>query len=263
MKTHNCVKCAALSILFLTGMVQAEPITSGNAVVTIDPSALLSATSLSVSRFFGGTEAATFTRSQVLSAVNSPPTDDDLPFNVNFAPLSNPTGRQRTASTLDFDFTGFDPLNPFASWSSSSPSGFGIAGGEQVSLDGVIRYGSPLGTLVSGDFALRYQANRAAVFGDPDFSGLVLVNLFDFPASSFDIGNVVATVTGKTLTIDGELLISPEFSNGFFGGTVTGFDVGHFQLTVTAIPEASTLALSATTCLLVGMVGLLRKKQPC
>lgn len=248
-------------MLFLASFARAEAIIGGSAVVTIDPSALANATTLSVSRFFGGTEAATDTRSQILSAANSIPTDYNLPFNVNIAPISNPTGRQRTASTLDFDFSGFNPGNSFASWSSSSPSGFGIAGGEQISLDGVIRYTSPLGTLVTGDFALRYQANRAATYGDPDFSGLVLVNLFDFPASSFDIGNAVVSVSGKTLTIDGELLISPEFSNGFFGGTVTGFDVGHFHLTASAVPEVSTLAFGATTTLLVGVVGLFRRKR--
>jgi hypothetical protein len=249
-------RCLFAALLVIAGhsysSARAEVIIGGSATLSIDPTALANATTLSVDRFFGGVEAATFTRTQVLSSPDSPPASLDLPFSVNIPPIVNPTGRARRATDLDFDFAGFNPLSPLASWSNSNPAGFGIAGGEQIALDGVIRYDSPLGTLVSGDFVLRYQANRATSFGIPAFSGLVLVNLFDFPASSFDIGNAVVSVSGKTLTVDGDLLISPEFSNGFFGGLVTGFDVGNFSLTATAVPEASTMLL----CSVAGALAL-------
>jgi hypothetical protein len=189
------------ALLVITGHsytpARAEVITGGSAKLSIDPTALANATTLSVDRFVGGSEAATFTRTQVLSAPASPPANLDLPFGVNIPPIVNPTGRARRATDLDFDFAGFNPLNPLASWSNSNPAGFGIAGGEQIAIDGVIRYASPLGILVSGDFVLRYQANRASSYGVPAFSGLVLVNLFDFPASSFDIGNAVFGVSGN------------------------------------------------------------------
>ena len=241
----------------------AEVITDGSAVIAIDSAALATATTLSVDRFFGGVEAATLTRSQILAAASSPPSSLDLTFGVNVPPIANPTGRQRRATDLDFDFAGFNPLAPLSSWSSSSPSGFGIAGGETVGLDGVIRYSSPLGTLITGDFALGYQSNRAAVYGVPALSGLVLVNLFDFPASSFDVGNAVITVSGHTLSISGDLLISPEFSDGFFGGAVTGVDVGNFHLTATAVPEASSVVMSllAGATMVVGRLRYSREQS--
>ena len=224
---------------------QAQLITSGSATLSFDTTALYNDTTLTVNQFLSGLQAQTFTSTQVLSSTAYPSTGLDLNFSINGASVTNPgLPRDPQTTNLDFGFAGYNSSNPLASWSSSSASGFAITGGEQIGLNGIVTYNSPYGALVTGDFALRYEAGRAAEYGQSAFSGLVLVNMYQIPASTFDIGNAQYTVSGDTLTIPGNLLISPEFSNAFFGGTITGDNVGTFSITASAVPEASTMVMS-------------------
>lgn len=225
---------ASASVIFFRG---------GGATFDMDTVVLTNETSLTIGRYFNSTNS--LFRSQILSESLYP---SNFPSGLNLkAPIINSTPNSyrgsRQGTDFRFDLAGFDPANPFASWSPSTSSGLAVSGGEQIGLDAVFRYTSPAGALYAGDFALRYDPTRSESFGS-EFSGLVLVSHFDFPVSAFDIGDALVSATSDSLTITGDLLISPEFSERFLGGAASGLDVGQFKLTVW-VPETSPLTLTA------------------
>lgn len=220
------------------GVVQAGPITGGAATMTFDIAAINS--SLTYTRFYGllDNQAATLTAAQIQSGTvpvppGSPTTPTNLLHPVNGTAVTDPTGRNRQASTLDYD-----PSNVLGSWTASTNSGFASVRGEQIGFDGVTMNAANEaiggGNFLWGDFALRRDPTRG---GD----GLVLVNNYGFGFNAFDLGVSSLAADASALTITGTLLLSPEWA-GAFGGTA-GANVGSFSMVAT-VPEPGTMTLA-------------------
>ncbi len=256
--------CILLVATLTAEQASAVVITGGSATFTMNEG--LSAALGEFDAFFD----ATRTRAQVLSDPapgNAPftespadPASGVVTFVDSIRPSSEPvspgtpgSGRSPQATTLDFD-----PADVLGTWSPSSDD-FGafvgsISTGEQIAFTGMTRWTGPFtGTLVYGDFALRYTGSK-----------LVLTSNIDFLSARFlDIGSPTITVAGPTLTITGDLLIG--------GGlalldptSVPGTDVGDFRMVATinngsnpTIPEPASAGLIASGALLL----LLRRRR--
>ena len=182
---------------------------------------------LTLSEFFNEADAATRTDVQI--------TADDLPgspsytgqvYAMNGASVSNLSGRNNQATT-------------FTHTPGALPAHTGVIG-----LAGVARFGTMFGPVAIGEFTLQYDASR----NNPGQSGWYLNNNFGFPLPAFDLMNVALTDTAATLSISGDLGVSPETATLIFATPAdTLADVGHFTFTAAVVPEASTgmLGLSA------------------
>lgn len=252
----------SILVLALVPVMSAKAalINSGTAVIDFDNAVYESTFGLTVDNFFGGTEGETFSISQMLNAPAPVPALDPtgLVYEILDGSVTSPSsGRAPQATTLDFDFANFNPANPLASWSKSlipgPPPTFPPTGGEQIGLNGTARYTSLFGDILIGDFAIRNTNGRT----NAGASGLVLVSNISFPAVAYDIANIDVVASADILTITGDLLISPEFANGFFGGFGNGLDVGN--ITITAVPEASSVAMAFTAIL--GFAGFRYRKS--
>ena len=154
-------------------------------------------------------------------------------------------GRAPQMTTLDVD-----PSNVLGGWTTSSNEGGGaFVGsttlGEQIAMTSMQRWTSPFtGSLLYGDFALRYTGSELALTSNIDFLNAVFAT----------IGTPTVSVLGDTLTIEGDLLI---------GGALTLLDplavvgkkFGDFSLTatLTPVPEPSTYCMAlAGMALLAG-----------
>ncbi|MEX0670251.1 MAG: hypothetical protein WD060_07330 [Pirellulales bacterium] len=142
---------------------------------------------LTYTRFYGllDNQAATLTAAQIQSGTvpipaGSPSTPTNLLHPVNGTTVTDPAGRNRQTSTLDYD-----PNDVLGSWTASTNSGFVTSGGEQIGFDGVTMNAAGQeiggGNFLWGDFALRRDPTRG---GD----GLVLVNNYTFGLNAFDLG---------------------------------------------------------------------------
>lgn len=220
------------------GVTHAGQVTGGAATMTFDIAAINPF--LTYTRFYGllDNQAATLTAAQIQSGTvpippGSPSTPTNLVHPVNGTTVTNPAGRNRQTSTLDYD-----PNNVLGSWTVSTNSGFVTSGGEQIGFDGVTMNAvDPLaggGNFLWGDFALRRDPTRG---GD----GLVLVNNYGFGFNAFDLGVSSLAADAAALTITGTLLLSPEWA-GAFGGTA-GSNVGSFSMVAT-VPEPGTMTLA-------------------
>jgi hypothetical protein len=176
--------------------------------------------------------------------------DPIRPFGETPDPYPGTPGSTRTKQITALDF---DPSDVLGSWSESNDA-FAFVGntlrGEQIAFTSMQRWTGPFpGSLLYGDFALRYVPSRAVGIS----SGLVLTSNIDFPNAAFaDIGNATIDVTGNTLTITGDMLIS----GGLFAldpSAAPGTDFGDFSMTA-IIPEPSSVAL--LTVASVGLAGL-------
>jgi hypothetical protein len=229
---------ALFGLAFMPGgarVARAGLITGGAATMTFDIEAINPL--LTYTRFYGllDNQAATLTAPQIQSGTvpvppGSPSTPTNLLHPVNGAVVTDPTGRNRQASTLDYD-----PSNVLGSWTASTNSGAVTSGGEQIGFDGVTMNAYALGgNFLWGDFALRRDPTRG---GD----GLVLVNNYGFGFNAFDLGVSSLAADASALTITGTLLLSPEWA-GTFGGTA-GANVGSFSMVAT-VPEPGTMTLA-------------------
>lgn len=152
--------------------------------------------------------------------------------------------RTRQATTLDFD-----PAHILGTWSTSLDLGAFVGAGvlgEQIAFTTMQRYGGPFtGVLVYGDFALRNTGTK-----------LTLTSNIDFLNAAFaDIGSPQIMVSGNTLTITGDLLVSGGL-NVLDPSSQIGEDFGDFAMTATITPEPGTglllllgFAAGATTLL--------------
>lgn len=231
--------------IVLTGQVAVHTnagelaIASGSTTIEFDLPTLLAETPLdSFDATFGITEA----RDDLLFLPgNTPGSSATWSFNPLGTP--SPTGRQIQGTTLTVD-----PGDVLGTWgAASSDVGSFVSGGEQIGFGGMTRFrldpGIP-GVLLFGDWGLRYSPTRAGTLaGDTQNirSGLVLTSNIDFADATFaDIGNASIDVTGNTLSISGDLLLSDALPLiGFPQGSL-GLDAGSFNLTATLVPAPST-----------------------
>ena len=169
--------------------------------------------------------------------------DPVRPSGVTPVPYPGTPGSTRSPQKTTLDF---NPGNVLGTWSTSNDA-FAFVGnstlGEQIALTSMTRWTGPFtGSLIYGDFALRYTGSK-----------LVLTSNIDFLNAAFaDIGNQNISVVGNTLTISGDLLVG----GGLYvlDPTATpGTDFGDFVLTAT-IPEPSSLALAVLAG--AGSIGL-------
>lgn len=253
MKKHltQTFALALVSSLLSGAAAHAATISSGSVTFTLNEGA-----ANGISEFDALFSAAT-TRANVLSQ----PAPGDVSFSeggtVQYvdpirpfgeAPLNDAGGttpgapggsRTRQATTLDFD-----PGDILGSWSTSNDS-FGFTGnsilGEQIALTLMQRWTGPFtGSLLYGDFALRYTGSKLMLTSNIDF----------LHAEWAEIGSPVINYAGDTLTISGDLLIG----EGLFlldSGAVIGTDFGDFSLTAQVVPEPSSALL-----LLAGFAGI-------
>ena len=158
--------------------------------------------------------------------------------------------RTREATTLQIE----NPNNVLGSWSTSNDA-FAFVGnsilGEQIAFTNMQRWTGPFsGSLVYGDFALRYTG-----------SDLVLTSNIDFLNAAWAyIGSPTISLSGHTLTISGDLLIG----GALFvldSSAIPRKDFGDITITATlvdpaAVPEPGTGMLAV---LGLGTVGALRR----
>jgi len=180
----------------------------------------------------------------------------DLGVNGPAISPSGLPGRAEQSSTLSFD-----PAN----FIGTVTGGIGLDGATSLwyANTPIINTGSVW--LGYGDLSLSYDGARAAG-GD---SGWFFTNhlLFDLPL--YDIQNFQVTgitpateSTPGSLTITGDLYISPEFGGPTGFGMKSELLVGSFTLNaVTAVPEPASVAMAAIGVLGLVAVGLRRRRR--
>jgi len=188
-------------------------------------------------------------RSYIMNTANAGDTTGvwtGLPFAINGASLSNPTGRSLQTTSLSYDPASF----------SSSITG-------QIGLGGVSRFDvSPLvggGLFVLGDYSLHYSAARAgASLGGETTSGWYLANHFDIATALFDLTNVTTSgVSGSGFNLSGDLMTGADSGLLYFGAS-SGQNYGSFSLNADAVPEPSRALL-----LMLGITFMtVRRKRP-
>ena len=179
--------------------------------------------------------------------------DPIRPHGVTPTPVS---GRAPQSTTLEFDPSVFSPASFLSAWSTSTVSGFNVGTqGEQIGFTNMTRWTpyNSTGSLVNGDFALRYAPSR--IGGSK--SGLVLASYAaGFNSTLFaDLANVSITFDGssKSLSIVGDLLLG-EGVSFWDAGATTGANIGTFSMTATVVPEPTTALLGLGASLLCGTV---------
>jgi len=219
---------------------------SSSSVLTLDMSALGSATPINTldALFDNSTPGANLLVDPGLHF-----TLPNIGMAVNPATVVSPAGRTLQNTTLDVD-----PLNVSATWgAATSDVGVFVSGGEQIGFEGMLRFtGSFPGSLLSGDFALRYSPSRVGVVrGGGTLSGFVLTSNIDFANVAFaDIANATITPGSSSFSISGDLLVSDGLS--YLVSSGLGADFGSFSLTAAVVPEPS----AASLLLVFALVGL-------
>jgi hypothetical protein len=129
-----------------------------------------------------------------------------------------------------------------------------------IGLGGLSRWDvNPLlggGVLGFGDFTLQYDSSRLA-FGGSGWSLRVFL-AGGGGNTAFDLINVVTHATETSLSISGDLAVSPEVAFGLFSTPAdAGKDVGDFSFTAVAIPEPASPLL----CGVAALVCLYRRQR--
>ncbi|WP_149497445.1 PEP-CTERM sorting domain-containing protein [Roseiconus lacunae] len=247
--------CLALTFVVVNA-VRAELVTGGTANIALYDTPTNAAFA---DRFFTGTDAAGLTRTELLDVAGSPavgferaPTGVDL--SINDAAPVQPTGRARQATTLDFDSSATDVASFLASWDAATP-GFGAFGpnltdGEQIGIDGVLRFNSGLGVGVIGELALQYDPT--ATFGE----GLTLTQNMDANAViwQLDIDDATLVISDSGFSFEAEMQTAA-IPAGFYG---LDTNAGRFSIsTITAVPEPSSFVSIA----LISVGGVLIRRR--
>jgi hypothetical protein len=144
----------------------------------------------------------------------------------------------------------------------NQPTTFSYLPGSLMSHSGVIGLGgvsrwdvNPLlggGVLGFGDFTLQYNSSRIALGGSGWSLKVYLAG--GGGNTAFDLVNVITNATDTSLSISGDLAVSPEVAIGLLGTPAdAGKDVGNFSFTATAIPEPASALLGGIA--LLGLLG--------
>lgn len=250
---------SVLSFVVLSGLAVSTAaasevgIASGSATMSFDLPTFLGQSPLNT---FDAAFGITETRDQLLNLPgNSPSASQNWVTNPVGTP--SPTGRTIQGTTLTID-----PSNVLGTWGAvTSDAGAFAIGGEQIGFGGMTRWtldpGIP-GILLFGDWALRYSPARAGTFAGSTTnirSGLVLTSNIDFANATFvDIGNANILVTGNTLSITGDMLLSDGLIALGFPQANLGLDAGDFNFTATLVPAPGAAVL-------LGVGGLLAARR--
>ncbi len=249
MKIRILFNLLSVALIAATSPLQAGlVITSGSATLTINEGQ-----ADSISNFNAYFDELT-TRSNILGLAapgNKPFVDSGASVQLSdpIRPFgaTPPSGLGRTPqlTTLQIE----NGTNVLGSWQSSADLGLfvGSNASEQIAFTSMQRYTGPFtGTLVYGDFALRYVSGRVGLVRDGNtLSGLVLTSNIDFANAAFaDIGNASINITNNQLLIGGDLLIS----NGLLAldpSATLGKNFGEFSMVanLAAVPEPSSMLL--------------------
>ena len=250
---------SVLALVVLSGLTVSTAtaaevgIVSGSATMSFDLPTFLGQSPLNT---FDAAFGITETRDQLLNLPGNNPSASQT-WVTNPVGTPSPTGRTIQGTTLTID-----PSNVLGTWGGvTSDFGAFAIGGEQIGFGGMTRWtldpGIP-GVLLFGDWALRYSPARAGTFAGSTTnvrSGLVLTSNIDFANATFvDIGNANISVTGNTLSITGDMLLSDGLIALGFPQSNLGLDAGDFNFTATLVPAPSAAAL-------LGVGGLLAARR--
>lgn len=235
--TLSSIVASLSTIVFISAAASADQVGAGSATLSFDIPTITTITPLSgLNASFGITETAT----ELLSLPGNSPSSS-LTWAINPLGTASPAGRFIQGTDLDLD-----PSNVLGSWGGGTDLGAFLVGGEQIGFGGATRWDvNPLfggGSLIVGDFGLRYSAARVG----GGRSGLVLTSNVSFTDVVFaDIGNANISVVGSVLSITGDLLISDGLiALGFPAGTY-GADIGDFSLSANLVPAPGAIAVLA------------------
>jgi hypothetical protein len=163
-------------------------------------------------------------------------------------------GRAPQQTTLDVD-----PTDVLGGWTTSSNDGGAFVGsttlGDQIAMTSMQRWTGPFtGSILYGDFALRYTGTELALTSNIDFLNAVWAT----------IGTPQVSVLGNTLTIEGDLLIGGAL-NLLDPSAVVGTKFGDFSLTAsltaTPVPEIDPVSLPSVLAMVGGSLTLLERRR--
>ena len=228
--------------------VNADSLVSGSATIDYDATAWSTIASgygappvLTLGAFFNQAESNARTQAQLQSDPNpgGPVSYLGQIYAMNGATVANLPTRYTQPTTF-----GYTP------GSLTSHTG-------SIGLGGVARfdvYGGAFGSLLYGDFTLQYDAARSLLGG----SGWYLKGNIPPVGALFDLLNVNVVEGAGSLSISGDLGVTPEIANFLYGTpSDTLKDVGNFTFTATTVPEPTAFSLLGLGLLLP----LLRRRQ--
>lgn len=256
-KLSFCLMCMSAIAMFAP-TASAGLVTGGTASISLTTSPTNGAIA---DRFFTGVDAATLPLlgpGGIIDTVGNPavafPRD---PNGVDMAILGSsviqPTGRARQTTNLDFTAAGNNIALFLSSWLPATP-GFGpfgpkLTGGEQVGIDGLLRFSDPLlGTAVIGDLALQFDPSSAT--GSRE--GLTLTNNTSANAIVWQLDIIDATFNSSAsgFSFVADMYTTPGPA-AFYG---LDSYAGRFSINA-VVPEPSSLA----SLTLVSLLGLRRR----
>ncbi len=214
-----------------TNLKAASTLVSGGAMIDYDAAAWATLAggfntdpfkALVLNEFFDKAGVTSRTGTQILfDEVVANPSTTGLFHGLNGSTVVNLAGRTNQATTFTYDALNLT-------------SHTGVIG-----LGGITRWDvNPLlggGVLGFGDFTLAYHASRVI----DGRSGWALTVNLPGGATAFDLTNVTTTATDYSLSISGDMVVSPEFASLLVTPSDYLKDIGNFSFTATAVPEPS------------------------
>lgn len=142
------------------------------------------------------------------------------------------TGTENTVDPAEDPFqVGFNIL-PETDFSFSDEGGFTFLGGT-IEHEGTITFND---SVTVGDFSIGFNADR--IDDTTAASGFFVQDTATLGAVLFDLTNVVPELAGDAATLNGDLLVSPEFADFLGDASLTGVEVGAAQTNAT-VAEAT------------------------
>lgn len=170
------------------------------------------------------------------------------------------TGTENTVDPASGPFQVGFTITADTDFSFSDEGTFTFLGGS-IEHEGTVTFND---SVTVGDFSIGFDADR--INSTTGASGFFVQDTASLGAILFDLTNVVPSLTGDVVTIDGDLLVSSEFA-GFLGDqSLTGAQVGSAQANgvVDTVVEEVPEPMSIISLLVMGgmfMVGRRRLKR--